>query len=126
VARQVDKYTAAIRKLPENVRTNTGFVVLGIATRLGCLRIFKFGLLTRGLLTQNWKPVNNPTPKGCLIKATGCLTKFFLKAPNLKRIECNRFKHLIYRLNSNFSLNCEPYRVNTFTVSVYLTLYGVY
>jgi hypothetical protein len=36
-------------------------LVLWIATRLGCLRIFKIGLLTRGLLTQNWKPVNNPT-----------------------------------------------------------------
>jgi hypothetical protein len=37
------------------------FLVLWIATRLGCLRIFKFGLLTQGLLTQNWQPVNNPT-----------------------------------------------------------------
>ena len=37
------------------------FLVLWIATRLGCLRIFKFGLLTRGLLTQNWNSVNNPT-----------------------------------------------------------------
>jgi hypothetical protein len=31
-------------------------LVLWIATRLGCLRIFKFGLLTKGLITQIGNP----------------------------------------------------------------------
>ncbi len=90
--------------------------MLWIATRLGCLRIFKFGLLARGLLTQNWKPVNNPN-RITLERQPVVLPNFFFKAANLTRIECYRFEHLIYRLNSNFSLNCEPYRVNTFSVS---------
>jgi hypothetical protein len=71
-------------------------LVFWIATRLGCLRILKFGLLTRGLLTQNWKPVNNPR----------LFNQFFLKEPNLTRIQC--YRNLIYRLNSIISLNCEP------------------
>ena len=87
--------------------------MLWIATRLGCLRIFNFGLLTHGLLRLATRKQPNP---GCLRKETGCLTKIFFKAPNLPRIECYRCKHLIYRLNTNFSLNREPFRVNTFTV----------
>ena len=80
--------------------------------------------LTRKMSTSTFDPWvvspklatrKQPNP-GCLRKAIGCLTKFFLKTPNLTRIECYRFKHLIYRLNSNFSLNCEPYRVNPVTV----------
>jgi hypothetical protein len=84
--------------------------VLWIATRLGCLQIFNFGLFTHGLLRLATRKQPNP---GCHRKATGCLTKFLTR--NLPRIECYCFKHLIFRLYSNFSLNGEPYRVNTFT-----------
>jgi len=35
--------------------------VLWVATGLGCLRVDFFGLITRGLTTQDKQSVNNPT-----------------------------------------------------------------